>query len=275
MKQTILVLIVSLVLAGAGQAQTQGQPHIYVAIGDSLAFGFQQDKFTNEILTGTYDPASFNTGYVDVLGTILRGYVPTLEIANFSCPGETSVTMAIGGCPMHNTIFSLPLHQDYPAATPQLRAAVDYLQAHPNDVLLITLTIGANDILNLISNCNKDATCVNAQINDLSQQVANVIKTEVVILKTVAPTVQIYWTTIPNPYRFTNPDLQDAFFTFNYQLKVSIVGGKPIDWFAVENSLDQATFCTLTYVCTPPTYDIHPTDFGYQFLGWWVALNLQ
>ena len=275
MKRTLLVLIVSLALAGAGQAQTQAQPHIYVAVGDSLAFGFQQDKFTNEILNGTYDPATFNTGYVDVLSTILRDHVPNLETANFSCPGETTVTMAIGGCPMHNAIFSLALHQDYPGATPQLRAVVDYLQAHPGEILLITVTVGANDILNLISDCNKDAACVNAQIDAVSQQVGNVLKTEVVILNTVAPGVQIYWTTIPNPYRFTNPDLQDAFFTFNYRLKVSVVGARPMDWFAVENSLDQATFCTLTYICTAPTYDIHPTDHGYQFLGWWIALNLK
>ena len=272
MKRTIFVLIVSLALAGAVQGQTQ--PHIYVAVGDSLAFGFQQDKFVNEILNGTYDPASFNTGYVDVLGAILGDHLPNLETVNFSCPGETSVTLAIGGCPMHNAIFSLPLHRDYPGATPQLRAVVDYLQAHPGEVLLITLTVGANDILNLISDCNKDAACVNAQIDDLSQRVGNVMKTEVAILKSVAPTTQIYWTTVPNPYRFTNPDLQDAFFTFNYRLKVSIEGARPIDWFAVENSLDEATLCTLSFVCTAPSYDIHPTDHGYQFLGWWIALNL-
>jgi hypothetical protein len=36
-----------------------------------------------------------------------------------------------------------------------------------------------------------------------------------------------------------------------------------------------ATICTLTSVCTPPLYDIHPTDAGYAVLAQalWAAYD--
>ena len=272
MKRNVVILIVTLLLAGTVmQAQT------YMAIGDSLAFGFQQDKFVSELLSGTYDPANFNTGYVDVFGTILRNSLPNLKTVNFSCPGETTTTLAVGGCPFHNSLIALPLHQSYPGSTPQLRAAVDYLQAHPSEVLLITLTIGANDLLNVISGCNRDARCVQQALPGLMNNAGTALQTEIAILKTVSPQTLVLYTNVPNPYLYSNPDLDASFASFNQamQAKANSAGAKNVDWYSVEKQYDSATLCLLTFVCTAPTYDIHPTDLGYRLLGYHTALALQ
>ena len=272
MKIRIVILIVILMAGASVQAQ-----QTYMAIGDSLAFGFQQDKFVSELLSGTYDPANFNTGYVDVFGSILRNSLPNLKTVNFSCPGETTITLAVGGCPFHNSLIALPLHQSYPGSTPQLRAAVDYLQAHPGEVLLITLTIGANDLLNVISGCNRDATCVQAALPALMDNAGSALETEIVILKTVSPQSLVLYTNVPNPYLYSNPDLDPSFVSFNLRMlaKATNVGAKVVDWADVEKQYDSATFCLLSFVCTPPTYDIHPTDLGYRLLGYHTALALQ
>jgi hypothetical protein len=248
-----------------------------MALGDSLAFGFQQDKFTNEILNGTYDPASFNTGFVDVLSSILRGQLPNLKMVNFSCPGETIFTFALGGCPIHYSLFALPLHDDYPAATTQLQAAVNYLQAHPNEVVLITLTIGNSDLLQVIGNCNRDAACVEQAMPALYTNAGDALQKEMVILKTVAPNTPILYTNVPNPYRFTNPDLEFAFQWFNGTMysKVSQIDERIVFWAEIERNLDSTTFCQVSAVCNGPTFDVHPTDLGYRFLGWQTALALQ
>ena len=271
MKRGALTAFAVVLLAGIVQAQT------YMALGDSLAFGYQQDKFTSEIANGTYDPATFNTGFVDVLSSILRDHLPNLKTVNFSCPGETTFTFALGGCPEHNATTAIALHDDYPGAMPQLQAAVNYLQAHPNEVVLITVTLGTNDMVKLINDCNRDALCVEQGMPALYTNAGNALQTEIVILKAVAPNVPILYTNVPNPYQFSNPDLLFAFQWFNGTMysKVMQVQERPVFWAELEQQFDYATFCQVSLVCTGPTYDIHPSDLGYELLGWQTALYLQ
>lgn len=71
--------------------------HYYLALGDSLAFGAQLGKFFSELGSGTYDPASFNTGYVDDFAARMRSVDPGLETVNLSCPAETTASFS-GTC---------------------------------------------------------------------------------------------------------------------------------------------------------------------------------
>ena len=41
------------------------QARYYLGLGASYAFGYQEARINAELATGTYNPASFNTGYVD------------------------------------------------------------------------------------------------------------------------------------------------------------------------------------------------------------------
>src|SRR5205823_4327720 len=86
----VLVLVGLATPAGAAQERTQ-----YLALGDSLAFGYQP--------SGVFDQ-----GYVQQL----HAMHPELALTNLGCPGETSQTLVAGGkCP-------------YPGGVSQLKAAL-------------------------------------------------------------------------------------------------------------------------------------------------------
>src|SRR5712692_430809 len=91
-----------------------GPKQNYLALGDSLAFGFQPN-------------GDFTNGYVDDLFTILQSEGANSH-KNLGCPGESSSTFITGGCP-----FAPP---NTPA---QLTFALAFLQAHPGKVSPVTL----------------------------------------------------------------------------------------------------------------------------------------
>src|SRR3989440_12894543 len=74
----VLTLVGLAAPASAAQGRTQ-----YLALGDSLAFGYQP--------SGVFDQ-----GYVQQL----HAMHPDLTLTNLGCPGETSQTLVAGGrCP--------------------------------------------------------------------------------------------------------------------------------------------------------------------------------
>jgi lysophospholipase L1-like esterase len=115
-----LALALSAPAADASSEVTGPKQH-YLALGDSLAFGFQPD-------------GDFTHGYVTDLFAVLQGE-GTNDVTNYGCPGESSATFINGGCPLA------------PSGFVQLAAAVAFLQAHPGKVSPVTLDIGANDVL--------------------------------------------------------------------------------------------------------------------------------
>lgn len=117
----------------------------YLALGDSLAFGYRPPAVTPR--AEYLDPSNFSS-YADDAGTDLG-----LRLTNASCPGETAASMidasapSFGcesdpdGSPGYRAAF--PLHVSYSGA--QLAYAVDYLRSHPQ-TRLVTIDIGANDL---------------------------------------------------------------------------------------------------------------------------------
>ena len=96
----------------------------YLALGDSLAFGYQQARFDSNF---PLEPAgAYNTGYVDHFATMLTNLRPTIQTINDSCPGETSNTFLNGGCQYSS--FGFALHNSYSGS--QMDAALAFLQAH-------------------------------------------------------------------------------------------------------------------------------------------------
>src|SRR5258708_26004594 len=143
--------------AGAG-VPSQGPPfHLvgpkqhYLALGDSLAFGFQPN-------------GDFTHGYVPDLFQILQNE-GTKDVKDLGCPGESSMTFIKGGCPA-------------PGAPPlpytQLGAAMAFLQANAGKVSPVTLTIGAND---LFKDFNPSTCTVSSTFNtDLPTLDSNIIQ---------------------------------------------------------------------------------------------------
>ena len=132
-------------------------PPSYLALGDSLAFGYSQAKF--EHLLPNENPAAYDTGYVDDFAHLLRIGHPTLQAINDGCPGETTESFIKGPCEYQ---LAFPLHHPYVGgpASSQLSDALAYLHANPN-TNPITLDIGANDALGVIEHtCEKKVECV-------------------------------------------------------------------------------------------------------------------
>jgi lysophospholipase L1-like esterase len=121
-----VVLVLCVAICGRAYA-APGLPY-YLALGDSLGRGIQ--PLPNGTLVDT------NQGYVDGVYSYYRLSHPLLQVAKLACSGESTTTMVYGGkC-------------SYPLGT-QLNQAVAFIQTHR--VVLITLTIGGDDVLGCIT----------------------------------------------------------------------------------------------------------------------------
>jgi lysophospholipase L1-like esterase len=119
-------LIVSMLQGGIPTARaSEGETDSYLALGDSLAVGYQPGR------------GETTNGYVDDLWRSVLEQIPALGLRKVGCIGETSHSMITG---KHS-----PCHY---AAGSQLDAAVSFLEAHPEQVEFITIDIGANDLVN-------------------------------------------------------------------------------------------------------------------------------
>lgn len=139
------VVAVSLTALATAPAEATGHHGGYLALGDSVAFGYRPGAVTP---ASDYLNAANFSGYAEKYAA-LRG----LRVANASCPGETTASMlkagaqsngcenSVGSPVGYRTMF--PLHVSY--AGTQIDYAVRYLRTHP-DTRLVTLNIGANDM---------------------------------------------------------------------------------------------------------------------------------
>lgn len=240
----------------------------YLALGDSLAFAFQEQKFLNERATHTYDPSTFNTGYVDFLTAKLSAIRTDLRTTNYSCPGETTVTFINGGCSFH---IAFALHNDYPASTSQQQATLAFLAAHPDQVSPITLDLGANDLyLGLYGPCNYVRTCVDAGLPGTLAQVRTNLDEIVSAITNASPRSEVILFTYYNPFVLSHPDTASDIAALNTTITAVATAhhARIADAFKFFNvdPPQPATLCTMTLVCAA-TPDIHPSDTGYAVIG--------
>ena len=128
----------------------------YLALGDSLTYGYHQAQFGKELEEkGFAEAKNYEENFVNDFGATLKVLQPKLSITNLGCPGETTETFLKGsGVPGYcaggatGTPFPMAfLHHPYSTATTtQMEEAEAILKANPN-VSPITLLMGANDIL--------------------------------------------------------------------------------------------------------------------------------
>jgi lysophospholipase L1-like esterase len=142
----IAALGVSGSAAGAAARTNQAQrPLYYLALGDSLSRGVEYSGETNQ-------------GYADQLFAYYQQQLPGLQLVNLGCSGETLDSMIAGGVCSYDQ-------------GSQLAQAETFLQDHAGSVALVTIDIGANDIIPCVSGSGIDQTCVQngvaAATNDL------------------------------------------------------------------------------------------------------------
>ena len=131
-----------LVLA-AVPASASSEGHSYLALGDSVPFGFNPNP-------ALWSHASNFIGYPQIVAKRLN-----VEVVNASCPGEAtggfiSLTGTDNGCRDYRSGF--PLHVSYSGT--QLAFATSYLASHKR-TRLVTLMLGANDLGRWLTDCGE------------------------------------------------------------------------------------------------------------------------
>jgi hypothetical protein len=170
----LALAITAVVFAPAASAAT---PTTYVAAGDSLAFGYTQQK--SEENAPNEPPAYFETGYTNDFAKLLKGKVEgdkSLVLVNNGCPGETTDSFFGTGplgkavdptgtqaCPYHFTL-GLPLHTSL-ATLSQAENVISQLNpcfvkksvcAPPHEIKMVTFNMAGNDELASIAKCKAE-----------------------------------------------------------------------------------------------------------------------
>jgi lysophospholipase L1-like esterase len=271
---------------------------VYLALGDSLAFGFQQAKLNTALTSGTYSPSLFTTGYVD---DFFAGFAatapPDAQLVNLGCPGETTdsligATNATTGC----TTFPFPIHSSHPGRT-QLQAALDVIGDEHGRLSPVTLDIGANDVLHMVNTCTNattgavDLACVQGSAPASYAHVRDNVSAILDAIRDASPSTEIIVAGVYNPlypkiYQQTllqtgSPATAAATAAGTDALAAQLNGllaqtaadhraffADPLPVFNPpgDPAVELGTICSLTAVCGP-LRDIHPTDAGYQAFG--------
>jgi lysophospholipase L1-like esterase len=138
-----LCLAMALFVNAAARADEGNATTYYVSLGDSLSVGVQP-----------IGPPPFfetNQGYTDQLYATLRETEPKLRHVRLGCGGESTTSMQFGSQdPDVASSCGPPVvyQKRYPHKT-QLAEAVSFLSAHKGKVELVTIDIGANDVLGM------------------------------------------------------------------------------------------------------------------------------
>lgn len=239
--------------AHTNTASLIGPKQYYLALGDSLAFGYQ--------------PAfDFNHGYADDFFADLQSH-GAQDMANMACPGETSSTMINGGCPYSYL-------RKYPYSGPQLAAAVNGLETtYKGLVSPVTLDIGANDILHDIdtSTCTVNVNQFNADLATLDANLTQVILPQLQAALTVNGVVtgDLLVMNVYDPYQNLCPVTVQYVQIFNQHIANDVQGfGQLVDVFTPFGgaAVPNANICTYTWMCSS-YQDIHAQDAGYSVIA--------
>jgi lysophospholipase L1-like esterase len=248
----VAVLLVVLALrpgASATATTTVGPKTYYLALGDSLAWGYQPN---GQVFQG-YDMDLYEH---------LVGHGTWLE-ANLGCLGETTITFINGGCP------DAYLHK-YPYSGAQLSAALTFIRQHPGQVSPVTIDIGADDALPLINS----STCAAPSTTVVSQTLATFDSNFSSILAQLRTALQgtgdLVTMNYYFPYQNTCPSLLPDVETFNQHLAAEAQqNGVPVaDVFGAFGgaTVPNPTLCTYTWICSS-YHDVHATSQGYAVIA--------
>jgi lysophospholipase L1-like esterase len=138
--------------ATASASPSTGAGGLYVALGDSLAAGYQPGGAELR-----------DTAYPALTATRIGAGGAALTLENLGCSGETTTSLVKGGkC-------------DF-AAGSQLDQAEKLLKAN-DDVALVTIDIGGNDLLRCVrGGARIDTACVTAGVGTVKKNLPTILK---------------------------------------------------------------------------------------------------
>lgn len=261
-----------------------------LALGDSLASGYQP-------IYGRHlppnDPASklpdlgYPGGYARDLAAALH-----LRLVDLGCPGETTQSMA--STPAEPACKDLYEHSL--KAKNQLDAALAFLKAHRDQVSLVTIDLGGDNLLGCASNSAQpiDLGCVAHSLSSVEHQLPRELKLLDLAIKRQDHNAELVGMNYYDPFlslelagKSKNQAVADeslaAIEVLNSEL-ASSYSRLHITWANVALAfhtysstrlvrlgksrvpLSVASICQLTYMCaTDP--NIHPNDSGYAVIA--------
>jgi lysophospholipase L1-like esterase len=245
----LILMFVGVLLCPAPTAAASGlvgPKADYLALGDSLAFGYQPNL---DWIHGYADQ-----WFADLQQRRTKGYT------NYGCPGETSATFINGGCP----------HAELKRSAyfgPQLAAAVAFLTAHQGKVSPVSLDIGANDMTRDLdpSTCTVNQSSWDADLATLDRNLTAVILPRLVAALTDRRGVRTGDLVMMNYYDPWQNECPDK-VTYVEQLNQHLAADAsqfavPIaDVFAAFGgaATPNANICGYTWMCSA-FHDIHAT----------------
>jgi lysophospholipase L1-like esterase len=262
--------------APASAAAAAGSRY-YVSLGDSYAAGYQPGK------------GSTTDGFAYQLVDEAGAQQHPLELANFACSGATTTSLLNDvGC---SSVALGPGAAPYDSQT-QIEAAEAFLQAHPGQVDLITVSIGGNDVTKCAAQPDP-VPCVTGAVSEVSTNLTTIVQRlraaagpDVLIVGTTYPDVLLGSWVSGNPSdqqlatlsvtafkSLINPTLQKAYESVGGQL-VDVTAatgayGPMTDTTTVDPygiiPVPVAQVCDLTYYCAQ--HDIHPNPDGYKVIA--------
>jgi lysophospholipase L1-like esterase len=260
----VLVALSGQAASGTSQPPVYQPPQSYfLALGDSIAYGFQPTKKPGA------RASTFDTGYVDVFAARLRKLSPKIEVVNYGCPGESTVTFVRGGC--SGLADGFKLHDTFRG--PQLKAAESFLRAHPGQVSPVTLTLWGNDWLPLLlDKCKGNVACVRklgpSTIASFGSRLTSILER----LRAAAPTTEIIvtgaWNLDPDRLAQLQPIYRSLDASIARAASASsarVAKALPVFNPAGNVRVQRRRLCALTFICSKG--DPHPTDAGYRALA--------
>lgn len=258
MKAILLGLCFSLALVAAAAVPAEtaqatgfvGAKSYYLALGDSLAYGYQPNL-------------TFSQGYADDFYANLKAH-GTSHFTNMGCPDETSTSFMKGGCPYWYIRKTFYLGS-------QLNAALSFIKSHSGQVSPVTLDIGANDVLPDIN--KSDCSISSTWQTDLARFNTNFVG----ILKQLSSALNgkgdLLVMNYYDPYQnqcASNPAILSDLQLMNSDIVADTAGTSAhvVDVFSAFGgaTTPNPNICTYTWMCSSSS-DIHPTATGYGVIA--------
>ena len=264
--------IVPALPAWAGSVTGPAANGTYLALGDSVAFGYVPPQ---AVPPPNYRSAHSFVGYPEDVAQALR-----VRVWNASCPGETTASMLTPGVQSNGCENSpgspvgyrtqFPLHVQYKGT--QMAYALKYLAVHRH-TQLVTIDIGANDAF-LCQETTADHCTSPAELAALVQEIQANLTTIYTQIRDVAhyqgPLVALtyYSLNYADPVQVAQTELLNALIAGVTQA----FGGKVADGFAAFQGPSLAAGgspCTAGLLIKLPdgTCNIHPSPAGHLLLA--------
>jgi lysophospholipase L1-like esterase len=268
----VAAVLMPAVPASAGSVTGPAANGTYLALGDSVAFGFVPPE---AVPPPNYRSAHSFAGYPEDVAQALR-----VRVWNASCPGETTASMLVAGVVSngcenspgsptgYRTLF--PLHVQYQGT--QMEYALKYLTVHSH-TQLVTIDVGANDVF-LCRETTADHCANPAELQAVLQEIAANLTAIYTQIRDVAnyqgPLVALtyYSLSYSDPVQVAGTQLLDSVIAS----VTEAFGGQVADGFAAFQGPSMAAGgspCAAGLLIKLPdgTCNIHPSPAGHLLLA--------